>query len=252
MTLSSLGPQDRGQCPRCGERNREDPGSDRDLSQVRGGRVREAGWDQSALERDRVVADDASERARDRQSDREEGADSVRSRENTVRRGDARDSRAGRGQERSPASRVADLVEHEGGGQCQREYEQLGAGEEREEEPRQDGGIAPGSRRGDGSLTEENGPDEGRVRHVLGQKRRREHEPRRTGSEGRGRVPRGTGVGDRPGEQVRRDRRTREQERVERVGRCRRSWCVQSSGRGRSIPCHLKPGRQYLLPECSW
>ena len=44
VTLPPPGPEHRGECPRGGERDREDPGSDCDLSHVRGGRVWEAGW----------------------------------------------------------------------------------------------------------------------------------------------------------------------------------------------------------------
>ena len=149
-----------------------------------------------------------------------------------MRRDGTRDPRAGRGEERAPPSRVADLVQDESGGECERENEQLGAREEREQESRQGGEVPPGRRCGDGSLAEEKSPDEGRVRRVLRQERRGEYEPRRAGGEGCGRIARGTRVRDRPSEQERGDGRTRDEKRVQRVGGRRRSRCVQGPVEG--------------------
>ena len=106
--------------------------------------------------------------------------------------------------------------------QDDREHEELCACDEGEEQTGERSDVARRSRPGNRAVAEEDRPDERRIRRVLRQQRRSQHEP---GSERRQRcrdVARRTRRRHGPGKEVGRPRGTRKQKRIHRVrGRCR-------------------------------
>jgi hypothetical protein len=184
---------------------------------VHRGAVPEAGRDEIAAERRRVVADDAVGGAGDREPRTRHEAGGVSAHEYAMARNGLRESDANA----APAPRKDEpgLVRHDREGQCDREHEQLRASEERKRQSGHRGGVAGDTRAGNRPMAEKDRPNERWVRRVLRQQGRGEDEPRRERRERGGHEARRPGRTGRAREQVRRPRRAREQERVECVGR---------------------------------
>ena len=231
----AAGPRHNRQCPCRREQERDYADADHDVVEMRHGGMPDSLGEEATVHCPAVRSDERVEGTGSRRDAREPGGQCVSGDQQTMRSDGAREGASNDGAARARLGggrRERELGPEHRDGKRQGEDDHLRAREECEHEPRGRREIVDYARHRHRPVTEEDRPDEGGIGRVLRQQRRREHEPRRErghrGGDDRCR-PR---PGDGARQQIRRNRRAREYEAVERMhGGGGRRWAQRAEER---------------------